>query len=392
MKSLRPLLLTLATLACQPDDPALGDPGIAIRDSAGIRIVENPLPPEDSRLDWKIGPEPTLSIGRAEGEEPYLLHFVRNAMRLGDGRILVPNGGSNELRFFDAMGNHLATTGGRGEGPGELERLLRIDPWPGDSILARNAPNMGIAVFDSDGNHGRTFTLADDGRVPGFLWNPFHPTRDGGMIVVSNWEYEGDEERILDDIKVQIRDGEGEVRSDLGIHPGMESNDTEWATIYARGSVVAVWGDLVIISTNYRYELKAFTSDGELARIVRRGHELRVPTEEEVMANIEQNTRPGTPPAEMRRRRQSAVVAEYFPAYRGARSDAAGYLWVREYDFPLEDRPAPLWTVFGPDGRMLGLLETPVGLSVSEIGEDYILGVSRDELGVERVELWPLER
>lgn len=184
MKSLRPLLLTLATLACQPDDPALGDPGIAIRDSAGIRIIENPLPPEDSRLDWKIGPEPTLSIGRAEGEEPYLLHFVRNAMRLGDGRILVPNGGSNELRFFDAMGNHLATTGGRGEGPGELERLLRIDPWPGDSILARNAPNMGIAVFDGDGNHGRTFTMADDGRVPGFLWNPFHPTRDGGMIVV----------------------------------------------------------------------------------------------------------------------------------------------------------------------------------------------------------------
>ena len=112
-------------------------------------------------------------------------------MRLRDGRIVVPDGGSNELRFFDAEGNHLATGSGRGEGPGELERLLRIDPWVGDSILARNAPQQGIAVFDSEGNYGRTFTMADDGPVPGFLWNPFHATADGGMIVVSNREYQG---------------------------------------------------------------------------------------------------------------------------------------------------------------------------------------------------------
>lgn len=290
------------------------------------------------------------------------------------------------------MGNHLASRGGRGEGPGELGRLLRIDPWPGDSILARNAPNMGIAVFDSNGNYGRTFTMADDGRVPGFLWNPFYPTRDGGMIVVSNWEYEDDQERILDDIKVQIRDGEGDVRSDLGTHPGMERNDTEWATIYARESVVAVWGDLVIISTNYRYELRAFTADGALARIVRRGHELRAPTEAEVDAQIEASTRPGTGLGELRRRRRSTVVAEHFPAYGSVKSDGAGHLWVREYVFPHGERTAPLWTVFDPGGRMLGLLETPKGLSISEIGEDYILGVARDELGVERVQLWPLER
>ena len=403
MKSLSPLIvarlllpaliLTLGTLACRADDPVAGDSGITTRDSAGIRIIENPLPPADSRLDWEIGPEPTLSIGEREGEEPYLLHFVRNAMRLRDGRIVVPNGGSNELRFFDARGNHLATTGGRGEGPGEFERLLRIDPWPGDSILARNVPQQGISIFDGDGNYARTFTLADHGSVPGFLWHPYYPTTDGGMIVVSNLEQRGvDDARILDEIRVQIRDGEGELLSELGTHPGIESNDTEWATIYYRASVVARWGDLVIISTNYRYELRAFTGDGTLARIVRRGHDLRAPTEEEVMAHIEENTRPGTTPEEMRRRRQAAVVAEYHPAYRGARSDAAGYLWVREYDFPFEPRPAPLWTVFDPGGRMLGLLETPKGLSISEIGEDYILGVARDELGVERVQLWPLVR
>ena len=144
------VLLALATLACQPDDPAVGGPRTEVRDSAGIRIIENPRPPEGSRLDWRIGPEPAVSIGERTGEEPYLLSFVRGATRLSDGRIVVANGGSNELRFFDAVGVHLATRGGGGEGPGEFERLLRVEPWPGDSIVAWRAARAGFSVFDSE--------------------------------------------------------------------------------------------------------------------------------------------------------------------------------------------------------------------------------------------------
>ena len=55
-------------------------------------------------------------------------------------------------------------------------------------------------------------------------------------------------------------------------------------------------------------------------------------------------------------------------------------------------RPGSLWTVFDPEGRVLGFVETPEGLWIWEIGEDYILGRADDELGVESVQLWPLER
>ena len=51
-----------------------------------------------------------------------------------------------------------------------------------------------------------------------------------------------------------------------------------------------------------------------------------------------------------------------------------------------------LWTVFDPEGQALGFVETPDGLEIDEIGEDYILGWVEDELGVESVQLWPLER
>ena len=56
------------------------------------------------------------------------------------------------------------------------------------------------------------------------------------------------------------------------------------------------------------------------------------------------------------------------------------------------DRPVPLWTVFDAEGRALGFIETPDGLTVFEIGADYLLGRVTDYLGVESVQVWGLER
>ncbi len=51
-----------------------------------------------------------------------------------------------------------------------------------------------------------------------------------------------------------------------------------------------------------------------------------------------------------------------------------------------------MWTIFDRDGRVLGFLETPAGLAIFEIGDDYILGLARDDLGVQSVQVWPLAR
>ena len=148
----------------------------------------------------------------------------------------------------------------------------------------------------------------------------------------------------------------------------------------------------MIVASTTRYELKAFARDGTPARIVRRGHELRAPTEAEVFEYMERNSPPGMSPEQIRRQFQSLPVPEYFPAFGRIVTDAAGHLWVREYDLPGVERDAPLWTVFDAEGRVLGFVETPKGMAIHEIGEDYILGKVRDELGVEYVQLWPLER
>ncbi|MYE18044.1 MAG: hypothetical protein F4Y07_16365, partial [Gemmatimonadetes bacterium] len=104
-----------------------------------------------------------MSIGALAGAEVYQLYAVEDAARLADGRIAVANGGTGEIRFFSASGGHLASWGGIGEGPGEFAQWdpEAVTEWPGDSIVAAEWWRGRVAVFDADGNPGRTATLGE---------------------------------------------------------------------------------------------------------------------------------------------------------------------------------------------------------------------------------------
>lgn len=392
-------LLLLAALACEPRQHPTPTLTFETRDSAGIQIVENARPPEGLRLEWRIGSEPTVSIGVLEGEEPYMLYRAFDATRLSDGRIVVANGGTDELRVFEASGIHVATWGGWGEGPGEFTGLNSVEPWPGDSVVAWYAPQLGFSVFDADGRHGRTFAFTgQDNTLPMLRFWPRSATRDGSILA---WHApEGS-----DTAAAQLRNGEGVVRSSFGTHPGREPYISDqgtdramlfWKT-FGREPIWTPWGDQIAIAHTAEYEIKAYRADGSLARLVRRDHSPRTPTPEDVEAYIEEqlgsdSRRTESEIQEWRRRYQAVPVAEHFPAFESIRSDALDHLWVEEYQLPREEGSATVWTVFDPDGQALGLVETPTDLRISEIGADYILGYTFDEFDVQYVQLWSLER
>lgn len=179
---IRVALAVVCGVSCQQDRQAPAGLAGFERDSAGIRIIENPKPPEGSRVPWRIGPEPTVSIGELEGEEPYMLHRVFDAARLSDGRIVVANYGFSEVRVFDAAGTHLASAGGTGEGPGEFRSLWRVAPWPGDSILAWDFKRR-FSVFGPRGNYGRSFVARSDENPRERRSLPFVDARSDGTIV-----------------------------------------------------------------------------------------------------------------------------------------------------------------------------------------------------------------
>ena len=206
---------------------------------------------------------------------------------------------------------------------------------------------------------------------------------------------------------VEIRDGEGALSASLGTHPNMivfvetdEYGNRELSSpAYGPALRLALWGELVAVGHTSRYEIRAFRADGSLARIVRRDDALRAPVQADlgpfVEAQMSMLSESGFP-AEMlpdaRRSLESTPLSETFPAFSRIVADATGYLWVREYDYPREERPAQLWSVFDREGRMLGFVETPRRLGILEIGEDYLLCSTRDDFGVQFIRVWPLDR
>ena len=400
MRHLIPMF-AVAALACEQVDTQPGDSGAQARDSAGIRIIENAPPPDDSRLPWRIGSEPAVTIGRVEGDEPYLLYLVMDALRLADGRIVVLNNGTQELRVFDGNGTHMTTWGGRGDGPGEFRSLAAIEPWRGDSIAAWFGPRRGVTVLDANGNFGRNIVFERDENSLSF--NP-KATGPDGTILASH------EPHIFETVEVQIRDPEGRIVASLGTHPGdaryIANEGTERAMMYSvpfgAYAVEEAWGDLFVLTTTGRSEIRAYGGDGALARIVRLGAAPRVPTQAHIDAYIDQRLAwiPPEIPADeveqylMQQRRawEAVPVAQNLPAFTSLIADRVDHLWLERFEPPGEERPGALWTVLDPEGWELGEIETPEGLEIYEIGADYILGHAWDELGVEYVQLWTLER
>ncbi len=379
-------LLLLLSLACTPDtSPLLST--LLLRDSADIRIAENPRPPEGSRLGWQIGPDPTVTIGSADGEAPYLLYRVGKPATLADGSIVVPEGISSQVRVFDAEGVHLRSWGGYGEAPGEFDELHAVARWRGDSIAAwDHYPHRGVSIFDSEGNLGRVVALGMG-----------QPERSitvlrGGSLMADHWlRQEHGSGLLVQEQVFEIRDADGVRIASLAPLVGREFFEFQnrgmpvWMDIaFSRRVHAAAWRDLAVVSRNDRYELRAYAADGTLRQIVRVDH-TPIPVTESLIELRREELGGGVQFDEM-------PHPETLPAFTTIMSDALDHLWVREYDVPGDEITRRLWTVFDPEGRVLGYVEMPQGMVIDEIGADYVLGRRLGELGEVQVAVWPLRR
>lgn len=185
----------------------------------------------------------------------------------------------------------------------------------------------------------------------------------------------------------EIRGPEGEPGPSIGSFRGSElySPPVDDGVMvigipFSRDVAGVPWGDDVVVSSNDTYEIRVYSTDGTLKRIVRREHDLISTTPAHLDAHIELLVA-GSPERQRAARRREEQeeyrdvrLPETHPAFRGILADELDHLWIQEYTLPGEAGPNPIWTVFDPGGHVLGFMETPAGLRVFQIGEDYILG------------------
>lgn len=390
--------LSLSLAACEAGSSRSAGP--AVRDSAGVQIVENREFRWPDGRAWRLASEPTLDIGVLEGDPNYQLFRVGSAVKLSDGRIVVANGGTHEIRFYDPSGAHLLSVGREGGGPGEFGELMWVRALAGDSLLAYDWRNRRLSLFDSNGNFSRSFQLQFLSEMGGFP-TIIAPFSDGSLLIGVQTFLIGGEIRdgLRRDTTVYLHcDREGAVLDTLGRFPGGEvfvqsEENRVLASTRAFGHFPqhAVYQDGFYFGTADTYEIDYYSASGDLVRSIRRDRPNLEVTAQDIERHKEERLEDADDEADRNFTEQllaNMPFPEEFPAYGSLVVDAGGNLWVSEYRRPGDDQPR--WTVFDPDGAMLAVVETPARFSVYEIGRDFILGRWTDELDVEHVQIYQL--
>ena len=400
---LGPFALLVAMLfagACSDSD---GLPSTTLaRDSAGVAVVENGPVARDAAAGWALSPEPILDIGVVEGDPRYQLFRVRDAVRLDDGSVVVLNGGSSELRVFSGDGVHRYSFGSEGEGPGEYVRPTILARWPGDSLAVWDASTSRLTISHESGEFGRTLMLGFDVGATLAIPSFSHVLDDGNLVVFSLRFPETDLGTGVyrPNIAVRVVDRTGEIVVDMGDHPGDETYMAVGAgTVdvmrlpFARSYVLGAAGSESIIGGTDRWELRYWSSDGRLSRIVRIAEPPRLNGPDHMEAHLAERL-DGVPEEQrgaIRSLMERAAGPDTLPAFETAGTDALGNTWIKPFRSPADSGPDQ-WIVLDGRGVALGRVEVPEDVELYEIGEDYALGLWTDALGVEHVRLWGLTR
>jgi hypothetical protein len=124
---------------------------------------------EREREVWRLG-SPTMDIGIAEGDERLELSGASSSIRLEDGRVVIANSGTNELRVFDNHGRFQNSIGRKGEGPGEFAGALHVVRLSEASFAVFDQGNQRLSIFDTTGRVLGESRVSSEGRSDFPLW------------------------------------------------------------------------------------------------------------------------------------------------------------------------------------------------------------------------------
>ena len=336
------------------------------RDSAGIAIVEMDSAVAALPLSWLVASSPDVEIGGADSIPEFAFFRIQGAAQLPTGEILVLDGASKELRFFDEDGKFLRMAGGLGGGPGELRDPVLVPSTNYDSLLVFDRRRLKLIIFASDGH----FLQAHDVRIrhgepAGWL--------GGGRIVMTQATLInplGPERVIPRSMAVSIAGMDTELVDTIVVVP---TRPLEIARYHGETNIDNVPGTVdaqavggpngIYVSSCMSPELKRYDTEGRIDRIVR-------------IRRIDQSDR--------ERSENRVAFCDKLLV------DTDRHLWL-EAGIVRPGTPR-IWMVMTWDGAPLGSVSLPADVQVMQIKRKKIIAKWQDELGVEYIRRYALLR
>jgi hypothetical protein len=381
------------------------------RDSAGIQITANAKPAWAPGRGWRLAEKPILVLGGGSDERERIGR-ITGVTRLSDGRVVVADQSTLQLKFYDASGKFLTAAGGKGEGPGEFRSFHSFARLAGDTIVV-DAPEKSV-IFAPNGSFVRAVAFGPF--PPGSLQTPYAGALgrfDNGRAVAADFpqgrQGPAGARQWVDSASLFLLDRSGAVVRPLGKAAVVvfAAGKTHAAPMdFGPQAVYASSGRTFYLGFSNEYSIRAYDSDWKLERIIRRAWTPRRLTASEIDAYVDGwmqmwSKKTGAERDAERKEMREQPYPESLTAYSAIIATRGGELWVREPDLTgapgcwcLSGIPTvpSTWSVFDARGRWLGDVSMPPRFVPLEIGDDYVLGRSRDEGSVSRVVMYRLEK
>lgn len=388
MSSVR--LMVLCAIVCQALRP-IGAQNV--RDSAGIRLVENTKPVWRDPEALRLSSAPVLRIGDPSTPELTFAR-IRGVFRLDGGRLLVADGASMQLRVFDSTGRFVSASAGKGSALGQLSSMDFVRRLRGDTIAVLSGIGT-LALYTGTGAFVRRTSIPQgaDGR-PTTLLVSLLANGTRAMIPIPQPAAHPTGARWIDSIPVRLVNDGGQVIADLGMLPYLEFEQQGASPTPPWLSPIAVFtgsADRMFAGFGDRYAIRVYSATGTLQSIIRRAWTPTPVTAAEWERWVVEWSKLWVKSTGEQREKDIQKVrdepyAEVLPAYSEFIVDRIGRLWVREAHLDdaiaagsLTDMPVvpSNWSVFDTNGRWLGDVAMPANFQPYDIGADYVAGKAR---------------
>ena len=387
-----PLLLA-ALAACADDTSTTAEIPVQIEDSAGVRVVTYQGSPP-ARTAFHLAPEPSYRHGANPGD--YTFQEVSIGRLLPDGAAAVFDPWNNELVVLGRDGATYRVLAGEGEGPGEVGSVDGLFALSQDSILVADHYLHRLTLFvGSAVARATALRLAQGLSVHGV-------GLAGELLVANHWGPSGFDVDWLPGhmIRLDMETGTHDTVASYDFIPRIPQG-LEWNPIPAAGEVMVAAGHFVYTRSD-RAEVTWSLTDGTVTQIVRWQADPALLTEEwlePIETGLRLSLRQHNPLisdaqlAEVTLDEMGvfrAVVGQPMPLFGSPFADAEGRVWLPSYKTGGEYTSTSPYTVIGPDGEWLGMVETPPRFRILDVAGGLVLGVELDEMDVEMVVVYEL--
>ncbi len=340
---------------------------------------------QQARSFWRVDSVPVTKIGGANANPAYLVTSIWNVARTFEGYLAVVDDEFKRVRIFDSSGNHVATHGRLGQGPGEFDR---------EHLVARSIARDTIGVYGSYSGKLQVFSIRNGFVRTELFSGPGTVSRDrnveesatlldGGSFLIFSTPVmfrermpTGVVTRTPYQMSWKLR---GRNVRDLGAFPGEESLLLPGADVglpfgatLARG-----WdpsGTTVCLGDTMNARIQCFDSAGGARSIA--WNQRAEPITDSVVAEWKARL-VGRITPEARRVLDAARLKSTKPAFSSLFVDTDLNVWV---DIPSKravGQKGRTFSVFARTGQFLGDVEMP-SMDVKQIHADVVVGVTYD--------------